>query len=352
MQILKLQIRELLRYAQCPLNWGAKLRCMVILQQITFLLVSDGRGLHSSQGCCASRGNINIGKANDIKGNAGERWKNLWLVAFGQKKMFKKPIPALLHLFILRGFLVINLEVREFVIDGRRYAPHFRALSGVLLHPSADECVRVLAVAVLVACVSFDPEKYHQSAADFQSPEITGHPKWMPTWFWFPKLFWCFAIPTMNAADQGELQGLQPEHYTAQRALYFFSSYLTSTLQTSAHQHLFFRTLLLVVSHHRHFGFAIYAGTSSWPSQYAVGTEGYKQYAGGYERGENMFGLATTGDAPPATLGRFGAKDINDLSWNNLMASIHARNVAAVRQNAPPTKRAKIHRAKSRWCSR
>src|SRR4030095_10991649 len=62
--------------------------------------------------------NINLGKDKEIQDRPGERLRNMSLVAFGQKKMFKRLVPATLHLFIYVGFLVINLEVLEFVIDG------------------------------------------------------------------------------------------------------------------------------------------------------------------------------------------------------------------------------------------
>ena len=77
------------------------------------------------------------------------------LVAFGQKKMFKKIIPAILHLFIYVGFLVINLEVMEFVVDGiagthRIFAPWLGSFYSVLMN-----VFEFLAVAVLLACVFF-----------------------------------------------------------------------------------------------------------------------------------------------------------------------------------------------------
>ena len=61
------------------------------------------------------------------------------LVAFGQKKMFKRPIPAILHFFIYVGFLIINLEVLEFVIDGfagthRIFAPYLGGFYNVLMN--------------------------------------------------------------------------------------------------------------------------------------------------------------------------------------------------------------------------
>src|SRR5690606_33428837 len=62
--------------------------------------------------------NIKLGKAVDRFDNASERLKTMLLIAFGQKKMFKRPIPALLHLCVYVGFCIINIEMLEIVIDG------------------------------------------------------------------------------------------------------------------------------------------------------------------------------------------------------------------------------------------
>jgi hypothetical protein len=64
------------------------------------------------------RRNILLGKDIDLSDRKSQRWKTMLLVAFGQKKMFSRPIPALLHLFVYVGFILINIEVLEMFIDG------------------------------------------------------------------------------------------------------------------------------------------------------------------------------------------------------------------------------------------
>ena len=64
------------------------------------------------------RRNILLGKDADYSGNAAARWKNVLLLAFGQKKMFKNPLVAVMHFVIYAGFIIINLEVLEIVLDG------------------------------------------------------------------------------------------------------------------------------------------------------------------------------------------------------------------------------------------
>ena len=97
----------------------------------------------------------------------------MMLVAFGQKKMFKRFIPAFLHFFIYVGFLVINLEVLEFVIDGlagthRIFAPYLGGFYNVLMN-----IFEFLAVAVLFACVVMLVRRNVLKIKRFWSAEMT-----------------------------------------------------------------------------------------------------------------------------------------------------------------------------------
>src|SRR6188768_2201300 len=122
-----------------------------MVQQIVFLGVMAGAIYLVWKRVVYIRRNINLGKDNRV-GASPERLRNMILVAFGQKKMFKRPIPAILHMFIYVGFLVINLEVLEFVIDGlagshRIFAPYLGGFYNVLMN-----IFEFLAIAVLLAC--------------------------------------------------------------------------------------------------------------------------------------------------------------------------------------------------------
>ena len=62
--------------------------------------------------------NIRLGKDEEINGDISKRIKNTLLIAFGQKKMFKRPLLAFMHLIVYAGFLIVNIELLEIVIDG------------------------------------------------------------------------------------------------------------------------------------------------------------------------------------------------------------------------------------------
>lgn len=98
--------------------------------------------------------NINLGRDKKVSGDAAERVNKLLLVAFGQQKMFKRPWSAILHGVVYVGFLVINMEVLEIVIDGT-FGTH-RVLS--FLGPVYSVLMAVnelLAFLVIIACVIF-----------------------------------------------------------------------------------------------------------------------------------------------------------------------------------------------------
>src|SRR6185295_15028564 len=94
---------------------------MQIIQQVLFILIAGIAIFLFAKKVGSIRRNILLGRdeaESDRKDRAGERWKNVVLLAFGQKKMFKRPLPAVLHFFIYAGFVLINIEVLEILIDG------------------------------------------------------------------------------------------------------------------------------------------------------------------------------------------------------------------------------------------
>jgi len=62
--------------------------------------------------------NIKLGQDIDVSGNKSQRWKNMAMIALGQSKMVRRPIAGILHVIVYVGFIVINIEVLEIIIDG------------------------------------------------------------------------------------------------------------------------------------------------------------------------------------------------------------------------------------------
>jgi len=304
---------------------------MAILQQVLFLIILGIAGYFIRKRVLRIRDNIRLGKNQDITDHKSERLNNMLMIAFGQKKMFKRIIPATLHFFIYIGFLVINLEVLEFVIDGlagthRIFAPFLGGLYNVLIN-----AFEFLAIAVLLACVVFLMRRNIIKVPRFQSAEMTKWPKLDGNLILMIEIVLMFAILFMNASDQ--ILQARDDHYTSTGVL-FFSNLLTPALQNISTPSLVFIERFAWWFHIIGIlGFTIYVTYSkhlhifmAFPNTYYANLEakGHINNMPVVTREvKSMLGIATaeTAITTPAEPGRFGAKDINDLSWNNLMAA-------------------------------
>jgi ferredoxin len=302
---------------------------MAVLQQVAFVIILAVAVFFIRKRVLRLRDNIRLGKKVDINDRKGERLKNVLLIAFGQKKMFKRPIPALLHFLIYAGFLIINIEVLEFVIDGlagthRIFAPF---LGGV--YPALMNFFEFLAFGVFLSCVFFLIRRNILRVPRFWSYEMTRWPRMDANIILITEIVLMLAIFTMNAADQ--VLQTRSEHYAATGTL-FFSSSLISTLQPLSTSTLIFIERFAWWFHIIGIlGFAVYITYSkhlhiflAFPNTYFAKLEPKGEMSNMpvvTREVKSMLGLAPTETTPPAEPGRFGAKDVNDLSWNNLMAA-------------------------------
>jgi ferredoxin len=187
-----------------------------------------------------------------------------------------------------------------------------------------------LAVAVLVSCVVMLLRRNVAKLKRFWSAEMTAWPRLDANIILFTEIVLMFAILTMNASDQ-VLQQRGVEHYTPTGALWF-SGFLTSTLQQANTSTLIFIERFAWWFHIVGIlGFAVYITYSkhlhiflAFPNTYFGNLEpkGHMENMPVVTNEvKMMLGLAEATASPPATPGRFGAKDINDLTWNNLLAA-------------------------------
>ncbi|HEX2683682.1 MAG TPA: Fe-S oxidoreductase, partial [Ferruginibacter sp.] len=300
-----------------------------MIQQIAFIATLAAAVYFISRRVSGIRKNIGLGKNTFRTDQPQIRLRNMMLVAFGQKKMFKKFIPAILHLFIYVGFVVINLEVLEFVIDGlagthRIFAPYLGGFYGVLMN-----IFEFLAVAVLLSCVFFLIRRNILKVKRFWMHEMTKWPRLDANIILFTEIVLMLAILTMNATDQ-ILQQSDP-HYAATGKLYFssmlmpiFDSFPVSTLSFIERSAWWFHIIGILA-------FAVYVTYSkhlhiflAFPNTYFAKVEP-KGHMNNMPVVTNevkmMLGLLDAASAPPAEPGRFGAKDINDLPSTSLMAA-------------------------------
>ena len=304
---------------------------MQYLPQIAFLAVFAVFGYFIYQRISRIKSNILLGQDQDFSDKSSDRWQTMLLVAFGQQKMFKRLIRGTFHFFIYVGFVIINLEVLEFVLDGI-FGTHrlFVPLLGPV-YTFALNFFEFLAVLVVLACVVFLIRRNVVKVERFTKPEMKGWPTMDGNLILVIEIVLMAAIFTMNATDQ-LLQAAGHEGYP-QTGTFFFSSLfmpLFDGLSVSA--------LVIVerVAWWFHIigilAFALYVTYSKHLHIFMAFPNTY--YSRLYAKGkmENMpvvtnevkmmLGLPVeNAGEPPAEVGRFGAKDAIDLSWKNLMES-------------------------------
>ncbi|MBK5212494.1 MAG: (Fe-S)-binding protein [Flavobacteriaceae bacterium] len=157
--------------------------------------------------------NIKLGREVDASDHTGQRWSNVFRIALGQSKMVVRPIPGLLHIFVYVGFVIINIEVLEIIIDGI-FGTH-RVLSTVLpegLYNFLIASFEILALLVLVGVILFWTRRNIQKLQRFWKPEMKGWPKNDGNFILYFEMVLMILFLTMNAADQS-LQTLGVVHY-------------------------------------------------------------------------------------------------------------------------------------------
>ncbi len=156
--------------------------------------------------------NIKLGKAVDVSDNASQRWKNMAKIALGQTKMVVRPIAGLMHIIVYLGFIIINIEVLEIIIDGILGTHRVFAPLGTL-YDFLIGSFEILALLVIVAVVIFWIRRNIIKLQRFLKPEMEGWPKKDGNMILYIELVLMLLFLTMNAADF-QLQQLDAAHYT------------------------------------------------------------------------------------------------------------------------------------------
>lgn len=298
------------------------------------------------------RDTIRLGQPEDRTDRPSERLGTMLRVAFGQKKMFDRPLVGILHFILYAGFLLINIEVLEIILDGlsgqhRMFAPFF----GTVYHYLID-FFEFLAVAVLVVCVIFLIRRNIVRVDRLQAErhrELIGFPSVDGNLILIFEIVLMLAILTMNAADT-VLQDMNSAHYTP-TGDYMFSQFLKPLFAGWSEGGLialergawWFHILgilgfALYVTHSKHLHIAL-----AFPNTYfaRLAPRGKMENMPAITKEVKlMLGMDTATDAPPTEGGsdipeRFGAKDVMDLHWKNLMDAYSCTECGRCTANCP-----------------
>ncbi len=155
--------------------------------------------------------NIKLGKSVDSSDNKPQRWKNMAKIALGQSKMVVRPIAGLMHVIVYIGFVIINIEVLEIIIDGllgthRIFAPLGKVYNVLI------GSFEILAFLVIIAVVVFWLRRNIIRLKRFIQPEMEGWPKKDGNLILYIELVLMMLFLTMNATDF-QLQELGAAHY-------------------------------------------------------------------------------------------------------------------------------------------
>ena len=144
--------------------------------------------------------NINLGIAVDRTDNPRARWTNMAMIALGQSKMVKRPIAGILHIIVYVGFVIINIELLEIIIDGLFGTHRVFAFLGNVYNVLIGS-FEILAALVLIAVFVFWMRRNAIQLQRFRSPELNGTPKKDANYILYFEVVLMTLFLLMNASD-------------------------------------------------------------------------------------------------------------------------------------------------------
>jgi heterodisulfide reductase subunit C len=188
---------------------------MHFLSQILFLIAFAIAIYLFAKRISGIRRNILLGLPEDLNDQPEKRWKNLFLLALGQKKMFKNPLVAFLHFIIYAGFIIINIEVLEILIDGlfgthRLFNSFIPSVYAYLIN-----IFELLAAGVILVCLIFLFRRHFMHLWRFKHPDLIGWPSKDAFFILVTEIILMGLFLSMNATDT-ILQSKAYGHYADQ----------------------------------------------------------------------------------------------------------------------------------------
>lgn len=182
-----------------------------MIQVILFALLATASTAFFVLNAKRVRRNIMLGRDIDLSDNKGERLRTMVMVALGQSKMVTRPVAAIMHLFVYVGFVLINIEVLEMIVDGLfRTHRAFSFLGG--FYNFLIGFFEILAFLVTLGCVVFLIRRNVVHVKRFMNKELDGWPRSDANIILCSEIILMSALMLMNAADQ-VLQSRGNEHY-------------------------------------------------------------------------------------------------------------------------------------------
>ena len=325
---------------------------MSYIQQILFVIAAGFSIWLFSKNIIKVRRNILLGTPTPLYNDQpGQRWKNVLLLAFGQKVMFRYPMVAFLHLLIYVGFIIINIEVLEIMLDGIFGTHRLFAGYGGVIYPWLINAFEFLAVAVLLSCLVFLIRRNIVKVKRLASPDLNGWPRSDANYILLTEVILMSLFLTMNSADT-LLQQRGYGHYAeAPTGSFVFSNFIHPLLSGASDSTLvgiertcwwlhitgiFAFLCYIPFSKHLHIFLA-------FPNAYYTRLQPMgKMNNMPAVQNEVLYAMqpeTAPADATPPE--KFGAKDVMDLSWRNLLDAYSCTECGRCSANCPATQTGK-----------
>jgi ferredoxin len=311
------------------------------------------------------RRNILLGKDEDRTDNKSERWKTMARVALGQSKMVVRPVAGLMHILIYVGFVIINIEVLEIILDGV-FGSHrlfFSPLGGFYFF--LINAFEVLALLVLLACVVFLARRNIVRIKRFFNPEMKGWPTSDANIILVVEIALMIAFLTMNAADavlmntgadqlaQAGLQkyaiGFEGEFVISQWIIPLLPESLDGLMLVERGMWWFhilgILAFLNYLPYSKHFHIILAFPNTFYSNLKSKGQFNNmeavtKEVKLMFDPEADPYAAPAEGDGTPPEA--FGAKDVTDLSWKQLMDSYSCTECGRCTSNCPANQTGKL----------
>jgi|SRR6185437_2209687 len=293
--------------------------------------------------------NINLGRPLDRKDQPGKRWSTMFMVAIGQSKMVTRPFAGVLHIFVYLGFIIINIEVLEILIDG--VAGTHRVLSFMGgFYTFLISSFEFLAVGVLLGCAIFLIRRNFHMVKRFWNREITTWPRTDANIILITEILLMCAFLTLDTSDTlisramgdtsagfpisnmltGMLNGTSlPTLVMIERACWWF--HIVGIL-----------AFLNYIPYSKHFHIVL-----AFPNVYYsnLNPKGEFTNLASVTREVKLMldpSAQVTPVDPNAPPERFGAKDVFDLSWKQLMDAYSCTECGRCTSSCPANQTGKL----------
>jgi heterodisulfide reductase subunit C len=325
---------------------------MHLVQQILFILLAAAALFLFVKKAYFIKKNINLGRDENFEPHP-DRWRNLLLISFGQKRMFDKPLVALLHFAVYAGFIIINIEVLEIILDGilgthRLFAPLLGDFYSFVIN-----VFEVLALLVLVSVIIFLIRRNVTRVPRLNMKELDGWPRNDATYILIFEIVLMSLFLIMNASDKA-LQLKEYGHYADVKTDFLVSGIITPVFQNVSASTLagveraawwlhiagiFVFLNYLPYSKHLHIILA-------FPNTYYARLKPQGKMVNMPEvQKEVLYAMqpeTIPADGSTEEHKRFGAKDVTDLTWKNLMDAYTCTECGRCTQQCPASQTGKV----------